>query len=70
MQSARLAGATWDEIGEALGLTGEQARSRFAKSIPRTQNAPQDATARLSDEDVMALAVTETRAVRHQRAQR
>ena len=66
MRSARLAGATWDEIGDVLGLTGEQARSRFAESIPQTQHVAVGAAANLSDEDVMKLAVAETRAVRQQ----
>lgn len=37
MHAARLAGSSWEEIGTALGLTGENARTRFVEALARQE---------------------------------
>ena len=70
MRAARLSGASWDLIGDAVGLTGAQARSRFVRSSPAESVSPASAAGSLGDEEVMALAVSESKAVRRQGANR
>jgi len=42
MLAARESGATWDQIGAAVGASGEQARSRYREAITRQERcAPQ-----------------------------
>ncbi len=70
MRAARLSGASWDQIGDAVGLTGAQARSRFVRSSPTASVSPASTAGSLGDEELMALAVSESKAVRRQRANR
>ena len=37
MQAARIAGASWDQIGAATGTTGEDARVSFVASSDRRE---------------------------------
>ena len=70
MRAARLSGVSWDQIGDAVGLTGAQARSRFARTSPAASVSPAHLADNLSDDELMELAVTESKAVRRQRANR
>ena len=70
MRAARLSGASWDLIGDAVGLAGAQARSRFVRSSPTASVSPASAAGNRSDEELMALAVSESKAVRRQHVNR
>lgn len=64
IRSARLAGASWDQIGDALGLTAAQARSGFVQSATPPAASPSWSSVDLDEDDLMKLAVAETKAVR------
>ena len=64
---ARRAGATWDQIGDALGMSRQGAWEYFAK---RAQDRLAESAALsedLSEDEAMQLAVEEVRAVRRER---
>lgn len=64
IRSARMAGASWDQIGGALNLTATQARSLFVQSVPSLPESSPRPPADLDDDELMDLAVAETKAVR------
>lgn len=69
--SARAAGATWEQIGAALGMTRQAAREFFTRDA-RTAIAD-DTDARqpsLGENEALALAVGDVRAVRSRRGRR
>ena len=70
MRAARLSGASWDQIGDAVGLTGAQARSRFVRSSAAASISSGNSADNLVDDELMELAVTESKAARRQRANR
>ena len=70
MRAARLSGVSWNQIGDAVGLTGAQARNRFVRSSPAASVSPASAAGSLGDEELMALAVSESKAVRRQHVNR
>jgi len=64
---ARRAGATWDQIGDALGTSRQGAWEYFAKRAQDRLAESAAANADLSEEEAMELAVEEMRAVRRER---
>ena len=69
--SARAAGATWEQIGTALGMTRQAAREFFTRDA-RTAVADNADTNEppLGETEAIELAVEEVRAVRRQRVAR
>lgn len=65
--AARDAGASWDQIGDALGVSRQSAWEYFAKRASEHLTAMAATNADLSEEDAMALAVEEVKAVRRRR---
>ena len=70
MRAARLSGASWHQIGDAVEQSGAQARRRFVQSISGALEYPASEGDDFSDEELMDLAVAESRAVRHEVASR
>lgn len=66
--AARLAGETWEAIGEALGISRQSAWSYFTADIRAELAANAQANADLDEDDAMELAVAEVKAVRHHRS--
>ncbi len=64
---ARTAGVSWDQIGESLGMTRQSAWEYFSRPV-RESMAARAATASLDEDEVLRLAVEETREVRRRRA--
>ena len=70
MSAARAGGATWEQIGEALGMTRQSAweyfsrdaRSALARNVARNEQ--------LTESEVLDAAVEEVRASRRARRQR
>ena len=67
VEAARAAGASWDQIGEALGMTRQSAWEYFGRPA-RKSIASRVATSSLDEDEAMRLAVEETREVRRRRA--
>jgi len=67
--AARDAGASWADIGEALGVSRQSAWEYFTRRLRDDIAANADASD-LSEEEAMELAVEEVRAVRRDRARR
>jgi len=65
--AARDAGASWEEIGEALGTSRQAAWEYFAKRAGDTLAEMANAHSDLSEDEAMELAVEEVRAVRRRR---
>lgn len=63
---ARAAGASWDQIGESLGMTRQSAWEYFARPA-RESMASREASS-LGEDEAMRLAVEETREARRRRA--
>lgn len=68
--AARAAGATWDQVGEALGMSRQSAWEYYATGTRSELAANAAANTELSDDDAMDLAVQEVRAVRRRRRAR
>ena len=70
VRAARAAGATWDQVGEALGMTRQSAWEYFSRetraAIERNAQRNED----LDERDALQLAVDEVRAVRRARRAR
>ena len=64
---ARMAGVSWDQIGESLGMTRQSAWEYFSRPA-RESMAARAATSSLDEDEAMRLAVEETREVRRRRA--
>ncbi|MGB7236970.1 MAG: hypothetical protein WBD41_13425 [Rhodococcus sp. (in: high G+C Gram-positive bacteria)] len=64
---ARRTGATWEQIGDALGMSRQSAWEYFAKRASERLDASAQANGDLSEEQAMELAVDEARVVRRQR---
>ena len=64
---ARRTGATWDQIGDALGMSRQGAWEYFAKRAQDRLAESAAANEDLSEEEAMELAVEEVRAVRRER---
>jgi len=66
--SARAAGATWEQIAAALGMTRQAARELFTRDARTAINENSDAHERpLGEIEAVELAAEEVRAVRHRR---
>ena len=65
--SARAAGATWEQIGTALGMTRQAAREFFTRDARTAIADNADTPEPLGETEAMELAVEEVRAVRRQR---
>ena len=70
VRAALRSGVTWDEIGEAAGLNGEQARVLFTASTRAALDAVAAANSDLDEDEAIELAVAEVKAVRGARPQR
>jgi hypothetical protein len=68
--AARGAGATWEQVGEALGMSRQSAWEYYAARARGEIAANAAANTDLSEDDAMDLAVEETRAVRRRRRAR
>lgn len=65
--TARAAGATWEDIGDALGMSRQSAWEYFAKRASDRLAASAAMNTDLSEEEAMAIAVDEVKAVRGNR---
>ncbi len=66
--AARAAGASWQQIGDALGVTRQSAWESFTAETRAALSANVDANSTLAEGDAVDLAVDEVRAVRRRRA--
>lgn len=64
---ARRTGATWDQIGDALGMSRQAAWEFFSKRAVEALAESQQANADLSDDEAMQLAAEEVNAARRER---
>ena len=62
--AARAAGASWQQIGDALGVTRQSAWESFTAETRAALSAKVDANSTLTEADAIDLAVEEVRAVR------
>lgn len=62
--AARAAGASWQQIGDALGVTRQSAWESFTAETRAALSANVDANSSLAEDDALDLAVGEVRAVR------
>ncbi len=67
VDAARAAGASWEQIGEALGVSRQSAWEYYSSAARSQLAAKVEANADLSEADAMDLAVEEVRAVRRRR---
>ena len=70
VRAARAAGATWDQIGEALSMTRQSAWEYFSRTTRDVIAGTAAANEQLGEGDAEQLAVEEVRAVRRQRRNR
>lgn len=66
--AARAAGASWQQIGDALGVTRQSAWESFTAETRAALAANVDANTELAEDDALDLVVDEVRAVRRRRA--
>ena len=62
--AARAAGASWQQIGDALGVSRQSAWEAFTAATRAALAANVDANNALAEDDALDLAVEEVRAVR------
>ncbi len=62
--SARAAGASWQQIGDALGVSRQSAWEAFTAATRAALADNVDANSSLAEDDALDLAVEEVRAVR------
>ena len=60
-------GASWDDVGDALGVSAREASEYYCADVWRRLEANAARNADISDEEAMGIAVTEVRAVRRGR---
>lgn len=65
--AARAAGASWQQIGDALGVARQSAWESFTAQTRAALSANVDANDTLAEDDAVDLAVDEVRAVRRRR---
>lgn len=68
--AARAAGASWQQIGDALGVTRQSAWESFTAETRAALSSKVDANSTLAEADAIDLAVEEVRAVRRRRDSR
>ena len=66
IEAARRAGATWDQVGAALGTSRQAAWEYYTRSV-RARLDASTATSDLSDQEAEQLAIDEVKAARRQR---
>ena len=66
IEAARRAGATWEQVGAALGMSRQAAWEYYTRSV-RARLDALTAVSDLTDEDAEQLAVDEVKAARRQR---
>ena len=66
--AARSAGASWQQIGDALGVTRQSAWESFTAATREALASNVAANSTLDEDDALELAVEEVRAVRRRRA--
>ncbi len=66
--AARAAGASWQQIGDALGVTRQSAWESFTAETRAALSANVNANHSLTEADAVDLAVEEVRAVRRRRS--
>ena len=66
--AARAAGASWQQIGDAIGVTRQSAWESFTATTRAALSANVDANSTLAEDDALDLAVQEVRAVRRRGA--
>ena len=67
VEAARDAGASWEQVGEALGVSRQSAWEYYSSAVRSKLAENVEANTDLSDVDAMDLAVEEVRAVRRRR---
>lgn len=70
VMAARAAGASWKQVGEALGMSRQSAWEYFSAETRERLAANAAANEDLSEDDAMALAVSEVKAVRRRHRSR
>jgi len=70
VEAARACGASWEQVGEALGVSRQSAWEHYSSSIRSKLTVTVDANGDLSEADAMDLAVDEVRSVRRRRRDR
>lgn len=66
--AARAAGASWQQIGDALGVTRQSAWESFTAETRAALASNVDANSELAEDDALDLAVDEVRAMRRRHA--
>lgn len=66
--AARSAGASWQQIGDALGVTRQSAWENFTAATRAALASNVDANSALDENDALELAVDEVRTVRRRNA--
>jgi len=66
--AARAAGASWQQIGDALGVTRQSAWETFTARTRAALSVNVDANESLAEDDALDLAVDEVRAARRRRS--
>ena len=67
VEAARDSGASWEQVGEALGVSRQSAWEYYSSAAHSKLAANVEANADLSEADAMDLAVDEVRVVRRRR---
>ena len=67
IKEARSAGASWEQVGEVLGMTGQSAWEYFTRSARAAIAGAAEENEALGEADAVKLAVEEVRAVRRRR---
>ncbi len=67
VEAARDAGASWEQVGEALGVSRQSAWEYYSSAVHSKLASNIEANADLSETDAMDLVVDEVRAVRRRR---
>ena len=65
--AARAAGATWEQVGEALGVSRQSAWEYFTARSRQELADNINANAEMSEDEAMQMAVDEVRSVRRRR---
>jgi hypothetical protein len=67
IEAARAAGATWEQVGSALGMSRQAAWEYYSRSARAALAERAADVAQMSDDEAMDLAVDEVRAARRDR---
>ena len=68
VSAARAAGASWQQIGDALGVTRQSAWESFTAETRAALTSNVEANSELSEDEALDLAVDEVHAVRRRHA--